>query len=57
MDAKLNYLDDEIKIIEQSNLKFKEENENLKRKLMNLNNKIIIFKKKYQNQKKINKSI
>lgn len=34
MNAKLKILEDELKIIEQSNLKFKEENENLKSKLM-----------------------
>ena len=34
MDAKLKILEDELKIIEQSNLKFKDENENLKKKLM-----------------------
>ena len=54
MDAKLKILEDELKIIEQSNLKFKEENENLKSKINDLDSQIIQFKlkdfksKKYQ---------
>ncbi len=41
IDAKLKILEDEIKIIEQINLKFKGENENLKGEISDLNSKII----------------
>ena len=37
---KLKILEDELKIIEQSNIKFKDENENLKVTINNLNNEI-----------------
>ncbi len=42
-DAKLKLLEDELAIIEQSNLKFKDENENLKSKINDLNNRIIVY--------------
>ena len=41
IDAKLKILEDELKIIEQSNIKFQEENENLKVKINDLNNNLI----------------
>ena len=41
IDAKLKILEDELKIIEQSNIKFQEENENLKVKINDLNNDLI----------------
>ena len=53
MSAKLKILEDELKIIEQSNLKFKDENENLKVSINNLNNEITKFKDEIFNQKKI----
>ena len=37
MDAKLKLLEDELNIIEQSKSKFKDENENLKNQINNLN--------------------
>ena len=40
IDAKIKILEDEVEIIEDSNIKFKEENENLKIKIIELNDKI-----------------
>tara|TARA_Y100000741_G_scaffold362799_1_gene349491 strand:- start:633 stop:1859 length:1227 start_codon:yes stop_codon:yes gene_type:complete len=51
MDAKLKILEDELEIIEKSNLKFKEENESLKAKIISLNNEINAFKTEISNQK------
>ena len=42
IDAKLKILEDELKIIEDSNQKFQVENENLKNEINNLNFKIIL---------------
>ena len=44
MTAKLKILEDELKIVEQSNFKFKEENESLKNEIFDLNNKISGFR-------------
>ena len=52
-DTKLQILEDEKKIIEQSNLKFKDENELLKIKINNLNNQIADFKNEVYDQKQI----
>ena len=52
INAKLKILDDELKIIEQSNVQFKEENENLKAQINNLNNTIDQFQSEIANQKK-----
>ena len=41
IDAKLKILEDELKIIEETNIKFKDENENLKTKINDLNNEIL----------------
>ena len=49
MNAKLKILEDELKIIEDTNLKFKEENEILKSEI---NNEIIDFKNKIFCKKK-----
>ncbi len=55
IDAKLRILEDELEIIEQSNLKFKNENEDLKSKINNLNNKILGFQTEISKQReKIN---
>ena len=55
IDAKLKILEDELAIIEQSNLKFKDENEELKSKINDLNNKIVGFQTEILNQReKIN---
>ena len=51
--TKLQILEDEKKIIEQSNLKFKGENELLKIKINNLNKQIADFKNKVYDQKQI----
>ncbi len=51
MNAKLKILEDELKIIEKSKLKFKEENENLKTVIINLNNQINSFKEEIYDQK------
>ena len=53
MNAKLKILEDELKIIEESNLKFKGENDDLKVKINSLNNEIINFKIQLSNQKQI----
>ena len=61
MDAKLKILEDEIKIIEETNIKFKEENENLKfqislkeKEILNYKNEIL-FQKDIINQNDIDK--
>jgi len=51
MDAKIKILEDEIKIIEDTNLKFKEENDNLKSKINELNDEIFKFKSEIVTQK------
>ena len=43
IDAKIKILEDELKIIEVTNSKFLEENENLKNQITNLNNKLSII--------------
>ena len=53
INAKLKILEDELKIIEQSNIKFKEENENLTTKINELNNEITKFQNEILNQKQI----
>ncbi len=53
MNAKLKILEDEIKIIEDSNIKFKQENENLKLKINDLNREISNFEGKITSQKNI----
>ena len=52
IEAKIQILDDELKIIEQSNTKFKNENESLKVKINELNNTINQFRDEILNQKK-----
>ena len=49
--AKLKILENEIEIIEESNLKFKEENESLKSKINDLNNEIFKFETQINSQK------
>ncbi len=44
IDAKIKMLEDEIQIIEETNLKFKNENETLKNNVNNLNNEIKKYK-------------
>ena len=51
IDAKLKLLEDELAIIEQSNMKFKDENEKLKSQVNYLNNKIISFQNENEIQK------
>ena len=51
LDTKLKILEDEIDIIEDSNLKFKEENDYLKTKINNLDNRIIDLKTEIISQK------
>lgn len=51
IEAKLKILEDEIKIIEDTNLKFKEENENLIIKINDLNTQIIDIQKENVSQK------
>ena len=51
IEAKLKILEDEIKIIEDTNLKFKEENENLIIKINDLNAQIIDIQKENVSQK------
>ena len=51
IDAKLKILEDELAIIEQSNLKFKNENESLKSQINDLKNKMISFKNENEIQK------
>ena len=50
MGAKLNILEDEIKIIEDSNSKFKQENENLILKINDLKNELSKFEEQITNQ-------
>ncbi len=52
-DTKLQILEDEKKIIEQTNLKFKDENELLKIKINNLNKQIVDFRNEVYDQKQI----
>jgi len=52
-DTKLQILEDEKKIIEQSNLKFKDENELLRITINNLNKQIVDFKNEVYDQKQI----
>ena len=52
-DAKLNILEDEIKIIEDTNIKFKEENETLKTDMIYLNSKISDLENKNLSQKAV----
>ena len=51
IDAKLKLLEDELAIIEKSNLKFKNENENLKSQINDLNNRMISFQNENEIQK------
>jgi len=51
MDAKLKILEEEVKIIEDINFKFKKENETLKTEINDLNDKISGFKSKVLFQK------
>ena len=51
IDAKLKLLEEELAIIEESNSKFKNENENLKAQINVLNNKIILFQNETNIQK------
>ena len=51
IDAKLKILEEELAIIEQSNLKFKSENESLKSQINDLKNKMISFKNENEIQK------
>ena len=51
IEAKLKILEDEIKIIEDTNLKFKEENENLISKINDLNAQIMDIQKENVSQK------
>ena len=53
IETKIKILEDELAIIEQSNLKFKNENENLKSQINELNNKIISFQNETNIQKEI----
>ncbi len=53
MDAKLKILEDELKIIEKSNLRFKDENEILKVEISNLNNEILDYQQKISDQKQM----
>ena len=53
INAKLKILEDELKIIEESNIKFKGENENLKTKINELNNIITQYQGEISEQKQI----
>ena len=53
MDTKLQILEDEKKIIEKTNLKFKDENELLKITINNLNKQIADFRNEIYGQKQI----
>ncbi len=53
INAKLKILEDELKIIEESNIKFKSENENLKTKINELNNIITQYQGEISEQKQI----
>ncbi len=50
LNAKIKLLEDEVEIIEDSNLKFIKENENLKIEINKLNNKIILLNDEIFNQ-------
>ena len=52
IDAKIKILEDEIVIIEQTNLKFKEENETLKSQINDLNTKIQLYQGEIISQKR-----
>ncbi len=52
IDAKLKILEDELRIIEETNSKFKKENEILKNQLNKLNSEISVFKDEISSQKK-----
>ncbi len=52
-DTKLQILEDEKKIIEQTNLKLKDENESLKIKINNLNKQNVDFRNELYDQKQI----
>tara|TARA_B100000965_G_scaffold317040_1_gene277541 strand:+ start:146 stop:1372 length:1227 start_codon:yes stop_codon:yes gene_type:complete len=52
IDAKIKILEDEIIIIEQTNLKFKEENETLKSQINDLNTKIQLYQGEIISQKR-----
>jgi rod shape-determining protein MreC len=52
INAKINILEDEIEIIEDSNLKFKKENEDLKLKINDLNEKMLFLDSEMSEQKK-----
>ena len=52
MSSKIKILEDELKIIEDINLKFKGENDYLKIKINNLNNQIFSFKNEISSQNK-----
>ena len=51
IDVKLNILEDELKIVEDTKLKFKQENESLKKQINNLNNDILDLKNNISLQK------
>ena len=51
MSAKIKILEDELKIVEDINLKFKGENDHLKIKINDLNNQIFDFKNEILSQK------
>ena len=51
IDAKIKILEDELEIIEQTNLKFKDENELLKNEIDNLNSKILNYENEISSQK------
>ena len=53
INAKLQILEDELKIIEESNSKFKGENENLKTKINELNNIITQYQSEISEQKQV----
>ena len=52
MKAKLKILEDELKIIEKTNLRFKDENETLKVRISDLNNKLVNSQNKIFTQEK-----
>ena len=52
-EKKITKTNELVKIIEQSNLKFKDENENLKSQINDLNNKIVDYQSEISNQKQI----
>ena len=52
IDAKIRLLEDELKIFEQSNLRFKDENENLKNQINDFNEKIANLQSEINRNKK-----